>query len=281
MSLRDVRDRLVSEAVSFPFLSRLTARLADLRAPAFVLQPALRAYVGLFAVDMSEAAEPIQAFPTFNAFFTRRLRDGLRPLPAEAGVVSPADARLATIGPVPADGRLEQVKGRTYVLEELLGSTEDAAAFRGGLQATLYLSPSMYHRVHAPIAARVVSLRHLAGRLFPVNPGAVRTVDRVFVRNERVVVSLDAGPLGRAAVVLVGAANVGRISLAFAPLVTNRGGPGSFLPLEGDVRLGRGDELGAFNLGSTVVLLLANPRLQPAAAAGDLVRVRQLLFRIP
>jgi phosphatidylserine decarboxylase len=280
VSLRDLRDRLVSEAVRFPFLSRVTGRLADLRAPRFVLQPLLRAYVRIFGVDMSEAAEPLASFPTFNAFFTRRLREDRRPLPAEQGVLSPADARLATIGPVPADGRLEQVKGRTYAIEDLLGSAEDAAAFRGGVQATLYLSPSMYHRVHAPVDARVLSLRHLPGRLYPVNARAVRSVDRVFARNERVVVNLDAGPLGGAAVVLVGAANVGRISLPIAPLFTNTGEPGGLRPIEGEVRLRRGDELGAFNLGSTVVLLLAGPRLKAVAAAGELVRVRQLLFRI-
>jgi len=281
VSLRGVWHRLVSEAVSSPALSRLTGRLAALRAPAFLLQPLLRAYVRFYGVDIKEAAQPLHAFPTFNAFFTRRLRDGLRPLPAEEGVVSPADARLATIGAVPKDGRLEQVKGRTYAIDELLGSAEEAALFRGGAQATLYLSPSMYHRVHAPVDGRVVSLRHLSGRLYPVNPGAVRSVDRVFVRNERLVVSLDGGSLGSVAVVLVGAANVGRITLAFAPLVTNTGGPGTFVRLTNEVRLRRGDELGAFNLGSTVVVLLADPRLVPAAVAGELVRVHQLLFRIP
>jgi phosphatidylserine decarboxylase len=278
LSLRDVRDRLVSEAVSFPFLSRVTGRLADLRAPAFVLQPLLRAYVRLYGVDTSEAAEPLASFPTFNAFFTRRLRDGLRLLPAEDGVVSPADSRVAAIGPISADGRLEQVKGRTYAIEELLGSAEEAAAFRRGVQATLYLSPSMYHRVHSPVDARVRAWVYIPGRLFPVNAFSVRAVPGLFVRNERVVVFIETAAFGPVALVMVGAANVGRMTLAFAPLITNTGIPAGLHVPTSAIRLRRGDELGAFNLGSTVVLLLADPRFKPLAAPGDLVRVNAPLF---
>jgi phosphatidylserine decarboxylase len=279
VSLRGFLERVAAGAVSSPILSRLAGRLADLEPPAAMLQPLLRGYARFYRVDLAEAAEPLEAHRSFNAFFTRRLKEGLRPLPAdESVIVSPADSLLTSIGPVPADGRLEQVKERTYDLDELLGSPEEGARFRGGVQATLYLSPSMYHRVHSPLDACVRAWTYIPGRLYPVNSMSVRTVDRLFARNERVAVFLESQALGSVALVMVGAANVGRMTLAFAPLVANTGAPaGAFRP-SSETRLRRGAELGAFNLGSTVVLLVADGRFQPLAAAGDLVRVNAPLF---
>ena len=273
-------ERLAASAVSSPVLSRATGRLADLRLPSPVLRPLLRLYVRAFGVDLAEAAEPLESFPTFNAFFTRRLREGTRPVDAGPGVVvSPSDSRLSAIGPVPPDGRLEQVKGSTYPVEALLGSAEDAAAFRQGTQATLYLSPAMYHRVHSPVDGRIRAWRHVPGRLFPVNAAGARSVPGLFTRNERVAVFIDTDAHGPVAVVLVGAANVGRMTLAFADLVTNRGRAAGHVVPSHPVAVRRGDELGAFNLGSTVVLLLADPALSPVPRAGELVRVGQPLWR--
>jgi phosphatidylserine decarboxylase len=258
----------------------VTGRLSDLRLPPAILAPAIRAYARAFGADLSEAALPPEAYTSFDAFFTRRLREGARPIASGAGVVvSPSDSRLSAIGPVPADGRLEQVKGSSYSIEALLGSAEDAAPFRQGAHATLYLSPAMYHRVHSPVDGRVVAWRYVPGRLFPVNGAGVRSVPGLFTRNERVVLFVDSEAHGPVAVVLVGAANVGRMSLAFADLVTNRGRPGGKTVPAEPVAVRRGDEVGAFHLGSTVVLLLADPGLRPAVAAGDLVRVGQALWR--
>jgi len=273
-------ERLAATAVSSPLLSRVTGRLSGLRLPSAILAPAIRAYARAFGADLSEAELPPEAYTSFNAFFTRRLRDGARPVAGGEGVVvSPSDSRLSAIGPVPPDGRLEQVKGSSYSIEALLGSAEDAAPFRRGLCATLYLSPAMYHRVHSPVDGRVVAWRYVPGRLFPVNGAGVRSVPGLFTRNERVAVFVDTQAHGPVAIVLVGAANVGRMSLAFADLVTNRGrAAGRGVPAE-PVAVKRGDEVGAFNLGSTVVLLLSDPELRPAALAGDLVRVGQALWR--
>jgi len=280
--MRDTLERALVRASSHPATSRLVGKLAELRLPRPLLARAIDLYCRTFTVDRSEAAETASGYPTFNAFFTRRLREGARPVAAGPGIlVAPCDARLHACGPIPTNGLIEQVKGRTYSVEALLGSSEDAAAFRGGFTATLYLSPAMYHRVHAPIAGQVRAWRYIPGRLFPVNAMGVRHVDGLFARNERVVVFLDSKEAGPVAVVLVGAANVGRITLAFTDLVTNtRGAAGYFLPPH-PIPLGRGDELGVFNLGSTVVLLAANPRLMSAGpVAGDLVRMGEAFWRM-
>lgn len=271
-------ERLFLTAVSAPWVSRCAGRLAEAHLPAFLLRPAIRAYSRFYRVDWSEVRDPIQTFRSFNAFFTRRLRTGARPIASGPGVVSAADARLSACGPIPSDGRLEQIKGKTYPLEALLGSAEDAALFRAGVYSTLYLSPSMYHRVHSPVDGRIVAWRYLPGRLFPVNDLGVRNVEGLFTLNERVAVLLETD-LGPVAVVLVGATNVGRITLAFCDLVTNAGRSGGRRTPPAPISVARGAELGAFNLGSTVVLLIADPTLRGAGPApGDLVRVGQALW---
>ena len=281
--VRDFGERLFVRAVSAPALSRLTAPLADLRLPGPLLRALMRAYIRAYRVDMSEAAEPLTAFPSFNAFFTRRLREGARPICAEAGVVvSPCDSRVHSIGPMPDSGRLEQVKGRTYALAALLGSEEDARTFARGVHATLYLSPSMYHRVHSPVDGLIRAWRYVPGRLFPVNALAVRQVESLFAVNERVSILIDTPQFGPVAVIMVGATNVGRMSLGFADLVTNSGRPGALTQPPAPIPIARGQELGAFNLGSTVVLLIADPSLQPAGVVpGQLVHVGEPLWRRP
>jgi phosphatidylserine decarboxylase len=282
-SARDIGERLFVRAVSAPALSRLTAPLADLRLPGPLLRAFMRAYIRAYGVDMSEAAEPLTAFPSFNAFFTRRLRMGARPVCAETeAVVSPCDSRVHSIGAVPEDGRLEQIKGRTYALAALLGSEDDARTFARGVHATLYLSPSMYHRVHSPVDGLIRAWRYVPGRLFPVNSLAVRHVEGLFAVNERVSVLVDTPAFGPVAVIMVGATNVGRMSLSFADLVTNSGRPGALTQPPAPIPIARGQELGAFNLGSTVVLLVADPRLRPAAITpGQIVHMGEPLWRRP
>lgn len=277
---RAVLERLAVAAVSWPPLSRVTGRLAELRVPRPLLVPLIRAYARAYGAELAEAARPPEAYESFNAFFTRRLREGARPIDATPGaVVSPSDSRLSAIGRVPGDGRIEQVKGESYSLEVLLGSTQDAGRLAGAAHATLYLSPAMYHRVHAPVDGRIVAWHYLPGRLYPVNSMGVRSVPGLLARNERVSVLIETEAHGLAAVVLVGAANVGRIGLAFAELVTNSAQPAGRREPPQPIPIRRGDELGVFNLGSTVVLLVADDGLVAAASAGELVRVGQALWR--
>lgn len=280
-SWRDAAELAFASVFSSPALSRAAAVLADARLPGPLLRLVIRAYVRAYGVDLAEAAEPLGAFATFNAFFTRRLREGARPVAADPDVVvAPCDARLQSWGELGAHGRLEQIKGRDYSLGALLGSAEEAREFSQGVHATLYLSPAMYHRVHVPADARIVAWRYVPGRLFPVNGPAVRQVEALFARNERVIVRLESERFGALAVVLVGAANVGRISLTFTALRSNTGRAAVAERLDPPREVRRGDELGAFNLGSTVVLLASDPALRPCgAAAGELVRMGQSLWR--
>ena len=279
LRLGDPFRRVWLRALSRPRVSRVAASLADRRPPGALLRPLMRLYVRAYGVNLAEAAQPLESYPTFNAFFTRRLRDGARPLDADPGaVLSPCDARLTTLGPVPGDGQLEQIKGRTYSLAALLGGPE-AEEFAHGTQATLYLSPAMYHRVHAPVSGVLRSWRYLPGRLFPVNDLAVRMVDGLFVRNERVAMIIDSPQMGPVAVVMVGATNVGRITLAFDGLTTNAGLPATAVRPAVPIPIARGQELGAFNLGSTVVLLVARPTLRAETAPGALVQMGQALWR--
>lgn len=275
-------ERIVVKAASTPALSHFTGWLADRRPPGPVLRSAIRAYCRAYDVDLSQVADPIPSFSTFNAFFTRELTADARPVDAAAEVaVSPADARLQTVGRVPLSGQLEQIKGRTYRIGALLGDEGEAAEYREGVHATLYLSPRDYHRVHCPIDGVIRSWRHIPGRLFPVNGLAVRHVDGLFTVNERVVIHLESERFGKVALVMVGASNVGRISLSFVDSASSwrRDGPTLTTPTA-PLAIARGDELGRFNLGSTVVLLAADTSLQPAGVVeGQQIEMGQPLWR--
>ncbi len=246
-------------------LSRGFGRLADAPIPRRLRRPLLGAFARAVGVEVSEVARPLEAYGSLNAFFVRRLREGVRCWPADPRVVaSPVDGTVGAVGVV-RSGRLLQAKGRWYSAAELLD--DDAAErFEGGAFATLYLGPRDYHRIHAPAGGVIPRARYVPGALLPVNPAAVVSVADLFVRNERLICYID-GRYGLLAVIAIGAYNVGRISAAFdaawsAPAgapgwVTNRRGAvattrdyAPALPIE------RGDDLMAFHLGSTVVVLL-------------------------
>ncbi len=245
-------------------LSRGLGRLADVSIPrplrGLVLGRAARA----LGIDLTEAERPLEEYTSLNDLFVRRLRDGARSWPSDPRTVaSPVDGILGQLGEI-RDGTLLQAKGRSYRADDLLGGV-DAERFRAGTFCTLYLSPRHYHRIHSPCEGVLTDAWHLPGALLPVNEPAVMHVDGLFPRNERLVCAMDSA-FGRVAVVAVGAYNVGRISTAFDPdwsgprgarWVTNRPGGGAaesrrYAP---PLRIAQGDEIMAFHLGSTVVLL--------------------------
>lgn len=265
-------------------LSRLVGRLAVIEQP-MVKNLLIRGFMRWFKVNMREAAEPEPtAYPTFNAFFTRALAPGVRDVPREpAALACPVDGTVSESAALEG-GRLLQAKGFSYELDRLMGGAVPAALTRGSF-VTIYLAPWNYHRIHSPADARLVEMRYLPGALFSVNGATVKAVPRLFARNERVACLFEAdfGPL---AVVLVGALNVGSIATTWAGQVApgpdrqaaSRQYPGHG---EGSVRLARGEELGRFNMGSTVIVVLPEhgPRLVPEIAAGREVRVGEVLAR--
>jgi phosphatidylserine decarboxylase len=234
-------------------ISRAMGRLADVQWSAPVGQAVVGLYSRLYAVELDDCVER-GGWSSFDAFFTRRLREGTRAIDGDArAIVSPADGRVESMAKVEPDGTFT-VKGRPYAVSELVGDGAEARRFLGGAGFVVYLSPRDYHRVHAPVPGVVRRIRSMPGDYYPVNAIGVRHVPNLFCRNRRVAIEIDADAgLGRVTVVMVVAMIVGRI--------TTIGVDAWDVPL-GDhvldppIRVARGDELGVFHLGSTAVVFV-------------------------
>ena len=258
--------------------------------PARLRALAYRVFARAVGADLDEVELELGGYPSFGDFFARRLRPGAREVdPTPGAIISPCDGVIAARG-IATSGELVQAKGRLYQLAELVADAELAARLTGGPYVTIYLSPRDYHRVHAPADAQVLGFDYLPGALWPVNPRVAARRDGLLARNERVVIRMNAGPLGRVALVMVGAAGVGNMRLA--PELSR--GSGSQDPsgatsdsaawrgageprrveLTG-VTVKRGDELGAFRLGSTVVLLFEPRGIELAGEVSEAVRFGQ------
>ena len=248
----------------------------------------IRRFVARYGVDMREAAEPrIEAYASFNDFFTRALKPGARPIaPGDRVVCGPVDGAVSQIGLAESD-MLVQAKGRSFSLTALLGGdAERARPFQGGAFATLYLSPRDYHRIHMPLAGRLREMVHIPGKLFSVSPLTTRMVPDLFARNERVAALFDT-PAGPMALVLVGAINVASIETVWAGAITPPLGKSirnwSYPPNgDGAVRLDKGAEMGRFNMGSTVIVLFGRGavRWDAEIRAGMAVRMGQRLGKV-
>lgn len=237
--------------------SRLMGTLAELRFPPWALRPVLALYKSFFRIDMAQFQEPPEGFSSFNEFFVRPLAAGARPIESAPGrLVSPVDGTVIESGAI-KDGQLLQVKGQPYAVADLLNGDPAWRGYGGGggTFLTLYLSPKDYHRIHSPCAGRVVRFSYVPGELWTVSPAGVRSVPGLFARNERLITAIAAG-FGEVLLVAVGATIVGKIKVVYhsvtsngkkaAPLAANLDRP---FPLQ------RGQELGRFELGSTVILL--------------------------
>ena len=261
-------------------LSRLVLLATRVRAPWFK-NLLTRGFLKLFSIDMTEALEtdPYR-YGSFNEFFTRELRPGARPIDSRPDTIaSPVDGAVSECGMIDHD-RLLQAKGRDYTLGELLAGQSWAARFEGGSFATIYLAPFNYHRIHMAIRGTLAQTVHVPGRLFSVNAVTARQVPRLFARNERVI-TLFEGPAGRFAVVLVGALNVGCIATVWAGDITPAARrlvtrlPGAAVTLD------KGEEMGRFNMGSTIILLFepGRTRWHPLLRGGSVVQLGQVIGR--
>jgi len=246
---------------------------------------AIRRFVARYQVNMAEAADPrIEAYASFNDFFTRALKPGARPL-AQADLVCPVDGAISQFGPIQGD-QVFQAKGHAYSTTALVGGDASlAAAFADGSFATLYLSPRDYHRIHMPCAGTLRRMIHVPGDLFSVNPTTARGVPGLFARNERVVCVFDDAQGWPFVLVLVGATIVGSMATVWHGLV-NPPRPGQVRDwrYEGEqaVTLAQGAEMGRFLLGSTVVMLfpkLADGRLgfNPDWAPARAIRMGEVM----
>jgi len=241
----------------------------------------LNIYLSLHEVNMSEAIEPNPyAYKNLNVFFTRELKKDARPLAAgSTTMLCPVDGTVSQAQPI-KNGRVFQAKKHDYSLLELVGGNEVLAKpFENGKFATLYLSPRDYHRIHMPMAGKLTDMIYVPGRLFSVAPHTVNTVPRLFARNERLVCAFEteAGPM---IMILVGAINVSAIDTVWAGSVTPPS-KNKIIHTEYknvDIRLDKGAEMGRFNLGSTVIMLMdENIMLDDLISPDNTVRMGQAL----
>nr|WP_246879376.1 archaetidylserine decarboxylase [Chromobacterium violaceum] len=253
-------------------LTRLAGRFAGWKGGG-ITTAAIRRFIARYNVDMGEAADSDPAaYATFNDFFTRALKPGVRPM-ADARLVCPVDGAVSQLGAIDS-GRIFQAKGRDYSATALLAGDADLAArFADGHFATIYLSPRDYHRIHMPCAGRLLEMTYVPGDLYSVNPATARGVDRLFARNERVVCVFEDEQSQPFVMVLVGATIVGSMATVWHGVVNPPRRPAvEKWDYRGqDIRLAKGEEMGRFLLGSTVVLLYPagplkfNPQWQAAS----------------
>ena len=264
-------------------VSRVVYFITRLRGPQVPIL--IKWFVEKYGVNMDDAAEPeIGYYQTFNEFFTRPLKDNIRPIAPGANTLAcPCDGTISQAGPIRA-GAIMQAKGRGYSVLELLGGDKTMAAqFADGRFATIYLAPHDYHRLHMPLDANMIRMIHVPGRLFSVAEWTVAEIPRLFARNERLACYFEtsAGPM---VMVLVGAINVAAIETVWSGLVTPPRGKkiSEYDYSHTRKEIAKGAEMGRFNMGSTVILLTGNNvEWLPHISPGQVVKMGQLIGHFP
>jgi len=269
---------IVAGAKTSPFApfaawARLLGMGARAHVPTVLRRPAYRAFGRVVGANLDEAELDLEQYDSLGELFARRLRPGARPMESDAAaVIAPCDGVVAAAGEA-TGGKLIQAKGLSYRLEDLVVDRQWAQALVNGPYATIYLSPRDYHRVHAPLDGRLVAYDYVPGALWPVSPRFSALRPELLARNERVVIWLETPSVGRVAIVMVGAAGVGNIQLAHSSEAWERASDHRRVQL--DERIERGDELGVFRLGSTVVMVFPPRAVALTAQAGEVMRFGQ------
>lgn len=273
---------IIFKIIPTRFLSRLFGWFTRIRLPNSLLNAIIRWYCRTYGVKTDEIRYPEEGFSTFNQFFTRQLIPGTHRIdPGTDSIVSPVDGRIDQFGSITGNTLL-QAKGIEYSLEELLPN-QKYHDFKDGNFVTLYLSPADYHRIHSPVSGTVNAYQVIPGALYTVQDWLVKRMPGLFTANERVVSYIHANR-GRVAVCKVGAMNVGRISLSYADVVSNRSLIRKFREHEYTNGMGpvvaKGDELGIFQLGSTVILLFEKNTIELSSLKeGQKVRMGDAIGR--
>ncbi|MCB1138482.1 MAG: phosphatidylserine decarboxylase [Leptospiraceae bacterium] len=242
--------------------------------PGPLRRPLIRAFASAYKINLEEAEKGLEEYPSLNAFFIRRLKEGVRPIDADPrSIVSPVDARASRFGKI-SEGLLIQTKGIYYTLKDLLGGSEETEHYMDGQYMVLYLSPQDYHRMHSPVECKIQGFNYAPGKLFPVNDIAVEGLHGLFPKNERLT-SFLLTPRGRIAMIKVGATNVGKIRVTYDSIRTNR-----FFRKKRDIQynpaleMAKGAEIGRFEMGSTVILLFERNTIEFAPHMYEGIKVK-------
>lgn len=239
----------------------------------------IRLFALFYGINLSEAEKDPSAYPSLGEFFVRRLKPGARPV-AGATAVHCADSRILQHGPIAEGGWCVQAKGKTYQIRDFLVDPEWKEKYADGYFVTYYLCPTDYHRVHSPVDGVIRKTTYVPGDLWPVHDSAVASIDALYGVNERVIVEL-ASDVGAVGVVFVGAMNVGSIELAFDPVIKGNAGMAfAQRTYDGMKEVRKGQELGMFRMGSTVVVLFSGEfrrRFSGTLKLGPVVKVNSAL----
>ncbi len=266
--------------LSAPLFSRIFGYFTRLQRPRWLSKIIISRFITMYNIDTSDLEKPVHDYPSLSEFFIRKLKPGARPGDTSPnGIVSPVDALVMTAGKITESLEALQIKGRTYPLQKLIPEDIDLEEYRNGEFIQLYLSPRDYHRIHFPFDSHISRASYRKGRLLPVNPFSLSHFKNVFPENERIILELRQHNNHVALMALVGALNVGRIGLSFSGFETNRGHRRDCeIPLDRDSGE-KGEELGWFKMGSTVVLFFPENTITPVVEADQQVRVGQLIAK--
>jgi phosphatidylserine decarboxylase len=237
------------------WLSFLVGKLVSLPLPKPLSTLSIKAFGDFYKINFAEAEKPVSEYKSIGDFFTRKLKAGVRPM-ATSPVVHPADSRIAQIGMI-ENGKCIQAKGKYYSVLELLQNDGLANQFQNGLFVTYYLCPTDYHRVHSPVDGVVKRTIHVPGTLWPVNDWSMNAIENLYPKNERLIVEMESR-LGDVAVVFVGATNVGKITTSFDTEISTNNLKTKKIIIKDysqAIAIEKGEELGTFHMGSTVVVL--------------------------
>lgn len=261
------------------FISSAFGSFASKKFPSSVQRVLNRSYAKAFKLDMSEF-DSIENFASLNLLFTRKLLKQRQFDESAKTIISPCDARITEFGLL-SGIELLQIKGKSYSLDELLTSSEEASNYKNGLFANFYLSPRDYHRFHAPVDLRVIKTLHVPGKLYPVNTPALNSINALFAKNERVLMLCEDTNGKRFYMIFIGALNVGRIVMSFDDRVqTNANKKTISTYTYENTTLRKGDEIGMFEMGSSVVMVFEKEYLDFDLSYDQKVRFGQTIATI-
>ena len=243
-------------------ISRIFGYLANLHIPNYFLKYIIKFFSIFYGVNLDESEKTISEFRTFNEFFTRRLKREVRPIDqAKNSLISPVDGYIGEFGIIKI-GKLIQAKGMDYRLQDLLEDENRTTVYDGGIFITIYLAPHNYHRIHSIAEGEVNEFSYITGDLWPVSPLGINHITNLFARNERLTTYIDTKK-GECAIVKVGATVVGKIRINYHPQVSNlRGKISKNIFLDNPYKLEKGQEIGLFELGSTVICLFPPKQIE-------------------